>query len=376
MKMKAAVLYDNNLPRPFRDSKPLVIEEVDLDPPGPGEVLVEIRAAGLCHSDLSAINGSRPRKLPSIPGHEAAGIVREVGQGVTGVAVGDHVVTIVVTTCGKCGNCLNGRPNLCEATKEARANGTLQTGARRLHIGNTPLNHYSGLSIFAQYAVCSEQSLVPIAKDIPFEFASLFGCAVVTGVGAVMNTAKVPAGVSAAVVGLGGVGLSAIMGLVAVGALPIVAVDPIQSKLDMARAMGATHAVQVAGDKFIDEIRDLTNGGVEFAFEMAGSIPAMNTAYAITRRGGTTVTAGLPDLSKSLALNHSSIVTEERTVKGSYMGSCVPGRDIPKFLELYKNAKLPVEKLYSRTIGFDEINAAFDELDSGNTIRQVLNPHL
>lgn len=374
MKMTAAVLYQGGLPRPFRDSKPLVIEDVEIDRPGPGEVLVEIRSAGLCHSDLSAIDGSRPRKLPAIPGHEAAGIVREVGSGVTSVAVGDHVVTIVVTTCGNCEYCFDGRPNLCEATKEARAKGTLQTGSQRLRVGSTVLNHYSGLSIFAQYAVCTEQSLVAIDKSVPFQVASLFGCAVVTGVGAVLNTAKVAAGSSAAVVGLGGVGLSAVMGLAAVGANPIIAIDPQPTKLELALALGATHDV-VADADCVARVRDITAGGVEYCFEMAGSIAAMTTAYGATRRGGTTITAGLPATTATLPLNHSSIVTEERTIKGSYMGSCVPRRDIPRYMELYRKGKLPVDRLYSRTIGFDQINEGFDELAAGLTVRQILDPH-
>lgn len=375
MKMTAAVLYQGGLPRPYLDSKPLVIENVEIDRPGPGEVLVEIKSAGLCHSDLSAIDGSRPRKLPAIPGHEAAGIVREIGSGVTSVAVGDHVVTIVVTTCGNCEYCFDGRPNLCEATKEARAKGTLQTGSQRLRVGSTILNHYSGLSIFAQYAVCTEQSLVVIDKSVPFQVASLFGCAVVTGVGAVLNTAKVTAGSSAAVVGLGGVGLSAVMGLAAVGANPIVAIDPQPAKLELALAIGATHGVAADAD-CVARIRDITGGGVEYCFEMAGSIAAMTTAYGATRRGGTTITAGLPATTAILQLNHSSIVTEERTIKGSYMGSCVPRRDIPRYMELYRKGKLPVDRLYSRTIGFNQINQGFDELAAGLTVRQVLDPHI
>lgn len=374
MEMTAAILFEAGKPRPYRTSKPLVIEQVDLDPPGPGEVLVEVRAAGLCHSDLSAIEGSRPRKLPAIPGHEASGIVREVGEGVTSVKVGDHVVAVVVTTCNNCQYCYAGRPNLCEATKEARTNGTLQSGARRLHLRAEDINHYSGLSIFAQYAVCAESSVVPIDKSVKFEIAAMFGCAVVTGVGAVLNTAKMPAGASAAVVGLGGVGLSALLGLVAAGAYPIIAVDAQPAKLELAKSLGATHGV-LAGENCVAEVHSLTGGGVEFAFEMAGAIPAMSTAYTITRRGGTTVSAGLPDVQKTVSYRHAAFVTDERTVKGSYMGSCVPRRDIPKYIELYKNGRLAVDRLYSGSFGFDQLNEGFDRLADGGSVRQVLLPH-
>ena len=374
MKMTAAILFEAGRPRPYRDSTPLMIDQVDLDGPGPGEVLMEVRAAGLCHSDLSAIEGSRPRKLPAIPGHEAAGIVREVGEGVTGLKVGDHVVAVVVTACNNCSYCYAGRPNLCEATKEARTKGTLQSGARRLHFRCDEINHYSGLSVFAQYAVCAESSLVAVDKSVPFEIAALFGCAVVTGVGAVLNTAKMPAGVSAAVVGLGGVGLSALLGLVASGAYPIIAVDAQPAKLELAKTLGATHGV-LAGDQCAEEVRALTRGGVEFAFEMAGSIPAMSTAYAITRRGGTTVSAGLPDTTKTISYGHAAFVTDERTVKGSYMGSCVPRRDVPKYIELFKSGRLAVDRLYSGSFGFDGLNAGFDHLADGHSVRQVLLPH-
>ncbi|MFZ2159926.1 MAG: zinc-dependent alcohol dehydrogenase family protein [Bradyrhizobium sp.] len=372
--MTAAILYEQFQPRPYVVSQPLVIDEVDIDGPGPGEVLIEVRAAGICHTDLSTVDGVRPRKLPVIPGHEVAGIVRDIGEGVTSLQAGDHVVGVVVTTCGKCQYCFGGRPNLCEATKSARANGTLQSGARRIHLRCEDLNHFSGISAFAQYAVCAESSLVRIEKNVSLEVAALFGCAVMTGVGAVMNTAKVPAGVSAAVVGLGGVGLSALLGLVASGAYPIVAVDSQQSKCDLARTLGATHAV-LATSNCVEEVRDITGGGVEYAFEMAGSIPAMTTALAITRRGGTTTSAGLPATDKLISFRHAEFVTDERTIKASYMGSCVPRRDVPKYLELYRVGRLPIDRLQSGTIRFHQLNEAMDLLADGGTVRQVLLPH-
>ena len=242
MKMTAALLFEQGLPHPFTVSKPLRIEQVDLHGPGPGEVLIEVAAAGLCHSDLSTIEGVRPRKLPTVVGHEGAGIVREVGAGVKEVKVGDHVVTSFVSSCGSCRYCSDARPNLCTVSTASRAAGTLQSGARRLFCDDgSDLHHYSGLSVYAQYSVVHESSVVAIDKRAPLNVASLFGCAVMTGVGAVVNTAQVAPGRSSAVVGLGGVGLNSLLALVASGAWPIIAADVLPSKLELAKSLGATH---------------------------------------------------------------------------------------------------------------------------------------
>lgn len=220
MKMTAAVMYQQGLPRPFSESRPLRIETVDLDGPGEGEVLVQIAAAGLCHSDLSAIKGLRPRTMPTVVGHEAAGVVVETGAGVSKFVAGDHVVMVFVASCGRCSYCSSGRPNLCQSSWKARSEGTLQSGARRLRINGNSLNYYSGISAFAEYAVVSETSLVKIPKALPLPLAAIFGCAVITGVGAVLNTARDVAGKSIAIVGLGGIGLSALLGAVLGGLAP------------------------------------------------------------------------------------------------------------------------------------------------------------
>jgi alcohol dehydrogenase len=234
MKMKAAVLREQGKPRPYAITMPMTIEEVDLDPPGPGEVLYKIVGAGLCHSDLSTIENLRPRKLPTIPGHEAAGIVEKVGPGVTALKPGDHVISVFVTSCGDCRYCNAGSPNLCQDANASRTIGTLLSGARRLAAKGEPIYHYSGLSVFAQYAVVSQNALIKIPDDIPLEDAAIFGCAVLTGVGAVLNTAQVPAGGQVAVVGLGGVGMNALMGAAIAGAERIVAVDTNAEKLKLA----------------------------------------------------------------------------------------------------------------------------------------------
>lgn len=374
IEMKAAVLYEQGLPAPYEQSRPLRIESVRLQPPGEGEVLVEVGAAGLCHSDLSTIEGLRPRKVPTVMGHEAAGVVREVGPGVRSLEAGDHVVAVFVASCGHCRHCVSGRPNLCTASWTARAEGTLLSGTRKLSCCGRDIHHYTGLSTFAEYAVVAERSLVAIDREVPLEVAALFGCAVVTGVGAVMNTAAVRPGQSAAVVGLGGVGLSALLGLVASGAYPIVAVDLSAEKLALARSLGATHAVTAGTATTVAEVRDITDGGVDFAFEMAGSISAMEAAYALTARGGTTVSAGLPDPRKVVSYAHAPMVSDEKTIKGSYMGSCIPQRDVPRYLELYLAGRLPVDRLRSGDVSFDSLNLGFDLLAAGKVARQTLRP--
>ena len=375
MRIRAAVLHEQGKPRPYAESVPLTIETVELAPPGPDEVLVEIRAAGLCHSDLSTIEGLRKRAMPTSTGHEAAGIVRELGSNVTGLTLGDHAVMSFVSPCGSCGCCQSGRPNLCSEHWSARNSGTLISGAKRLSLNGEALNHFSGISAFAEYAVVSRRAVIPIDPEIPLDVAALFGCAVMTGVGAVVNTARVPAGASVAVVGLGGVGLSALIGAAVCGADPVIAVDVNVEKLELARTLGATHAVNAAQGDAVDNVMDITGGGVEYAFEMAGAVDAMQCAYRMTRRGGTTVSAGLPHHEHSLAVPLSAMVSDERTIKGSYMGSCVPGRDIPRYLSLYRRGVLPVERLKSGAIGFDGLNAGFDRLASGNAVRQLLLPH-
>jgi len=375
MKMKAAVLRAQGLPRPYAASMPMTIEEVDLDPPGPGEVLYRIVGAGLCHSDLSTIENLRPRKLPTIPGHEAAGIVEDVGPGVTGLKRGDHVISVFVTSCNDCRYCNGGRPNLCQGANTSRANGTLISGARRLSLNGEPIWHYSGLSVFAQYAVVARNALIKIPDDVPLEDASIFGCAVVTGVGAVLNTAQVPPGGQMAVVGLGGVGMNALMGGVVAGAERIVAVDLNADKLRIARELGATDTFLAGNADAVEEIRQATDGGLDYVIETAGSIPAMNLAYAIAARGGMVVSAGLPAIDARFSYPHSALVSDEKSIRGSYMGSCVPKRDIPRFIALYQRGRLPVHKLRSSLIGFDDINAGFDNLAEGTVLRQILQPH-
>ena len=372
MKVRAAVLREMGLPAPYAQSQPLEIAEVELDGPGPGELLVRVGAAGLCHSDLSVIDGSRPRVMPMVLGHEAAGEVVEVGPDVSDFAPGDHVVMAFVPSCGRCEPCESGRAALCEPGAAANTAGTLLSGERRWHDGGDgELHHHLGVSAFAEHTVVSARSAVKVDPSLPYEIAALFGCAVLTGVGAVVNSADVQVGESVAIFGLGGVGLAALIGAHFAGASPLIAIDVVPEKLDLARELGATHAL-AAGEDTVAEVRSLTGGGAEKAVETVGSETVLAQAYAATRRGGTTVTVGLPHPARMLSIPAVSLVAEERTLRGSYLGSCVPDRDLPRFFDLYSEGRLPVDRLLTHRLSLDEVNEGFDRLASGHAVRQAI----
>jgi alcohol dehydrogenase len=372
MLMKAAVFRTAGKTPPYAESMPMEIGEVELDGPGPGEVLVRVAAAGLCHSDLSAIEGKRPRKLPAVAGHEACGVVAEIGSGVTRVQPGDHVVMVFVANCGVCDYCVNGRPNLCEVSWEARRDGTLVTGARRLSQNGEPLNHYSGISCFAEYAVTAENSLVKIDPAMPLMDAAALGCAVITGVGAVLWTAKVKPGSTVAVSGLGGVGLSAVMGAKLAGAETIVAIDVNESKFALARELGATHVLAATPEDVVGAVKELTRGGVDYSFEMAGVPASLQNSYRATKRGGVMVISALPSPEVTFEIPLASHVADERVVMGSYMGSSSPQRDIPALVRQCLSGNLPIGKLRSRTLELEEINEGFDRLRTGVTVRDIV----
>ena len=333
---------------------------------------MRIAAAGLCHSDLSVIDGSRPRPTPMVLGHEAAAVVEEIGPDVDGLAKGDHAVLVFVPSCGHCSPCAGGRPALCEPAAAANGAGTLLSGARHLSRGGAALNHHLGVSGFAEYATVSRRSLIRIDKDVPLDLAALFGCAVLTGVGAVVNTAHVAAGSTVAVVGLGGVGLAALLGAIAAGAERVLAVDLAPDKLQLAAGLGATDTFNAGDAEAVDKIREATKGGVDVALEMAGSVPALQLAYRITRRGGTTVTAGLPAPAAMLSIPAVSLVAEERTLKGCYIGTSVPSRDLPRYLALFRRGRLPIDRLLTHRLPLADINEGFDRLREGRAVRQVL----
>lgn len=376
MKIRAAVLETTGAAAPYATSLPLRVQRIELDPPGSGEVLVKIGASGLCHSDLSVINGDRPRPVPMVLGHESAGEVVECGPDVRDLRRGDRVVLVFVPSCGGCVPCAEGRPALCEPGAAANVAGTLLSGERRVHRatggGDERLQHHLGVSCFAEYAVVSRRSCVKIDADISPAEAALFGCAVLTGVGAVINTAQVQAGQSVAVLGLGGVGLNALLAAVTCGAQDVIAIDLNDDKLALARELGATLTVNAADPDAVMKVRSATRGGVHFAFEMAGAISAMELAYSITRRGGSTISAGLPNPAQRFSFSPASLVGEERTLRGSYVGSSVPTRDIPRYVALYQRGKLPVDRLMGEKLKLEDINAGFDRLATGHSLRDVV----
>ena len=327
---RAAVLDALGAERPYRESRPLTVEELELDLPHEGELLVRVAAAGLCHSDLSVVDGTRPRPVPMALGHEAAGVVEAIGPGVTDVRAGDHVVLTFVPSCGLCAECAGGEPILCERAAAANRAGELLGGGRRLQDGAGVVNHHLGVSAFSERIVVARPSAVVVDPAVPLEIAALFGCAAVTGAGAVLNTAGTRPGDSVAVFGLGGVGLAAVMGAALAGAHPIVAIDPVAHKRELALELGATEALHP------DEVGELR---VRHTFEAAGHPAVLEAAYRATARGGTTVGIGLPHPSRELTLNALSLVAESRTLKGSYLGSAVPQRDIPLLVSLWQKPR-------------------------------------
>ncbi|MFB4305262.1 zinc-dependent alcohol dehydrogenase family protein [Actinomadura sp. GTD37] len=367
---RAAVLVESGRPAPYASSRPLEIADLRLDPPGPGELLIRIGAAGLCHSDLSVINGSRPRPLPMALGHEAAGEVVETGPG-TEFAPGDHVVLAFVPACGHCERCVGGRPALCGPGAQANAAGTLLGGGKRfIAPDGTRPNHHLGVSAFSEYTVVSSRSAVKVDPDLPFDIAALFGCAVLTGAGAALYSAAVTPGDTVAVFGLGGVGLAAVLAAKAAGAATVYAVDLVPDKLDLAEELGA-HPIE-GGPDATEAIRDVTSGGAEKVIDTTGVVRVLEQAYAATRAGGTTVTVGLPAPDTPLTLPALSLVAEEKTLRGSYLGSCVPRRDVPRFIAMYRNGALPVDALLTGRLPLTDINEGFDHLHTAQAVRQVV----
>ena len=376
MRMLAAVMYEQGLPTPYIESQPFRIEEVELRGPEDGEVLVEVRGAGLCHSDLSQVAGLRKRKLPVVGGHEGAGIVQEVGRGVAGLKPGDHVVMTSVADCGHCAACSRKRPVLCESVGMARSQGLLSNGNGRLATGDgRTLYHYSGISSFAQFATVTPSSLIKIDPSVPLDVAATFGCAVVTGAGSVFNSARVMPGQNVAVFGLGGVGLNAVMAARIAGASMIIGVDINENKFPLGRELGCTHVFSARDPHFVESIKDLTRGGVDFAFEVSGNDTAMSAAYDATRKGGEVIAVGLGATGASHAYPHTALVSEEKVIRGSFMGSCIPVRDIPLYIKFFQDGRLPVDRLKSGTMGFDQLNRNLDLLERGEVVRQILLPN-
>ena len=374
MKTVAAVLRAVTERRPYPESKPMVLEEVELSAPRAGELLVRIEAAGVCHSDISVVDGSRVRPLPMALGHEAAGVVEEVGPGVQQVRPGDHVVLTFVPSCGSCAECSSGRPALCTPAAVANGAGTLLHGGSALTgRDGKPIHHHLGISAFSRHAVVARESAVVIPGDVPLQTAALFGCAVLTGAGAVLNTAGVRPGQSVAIFGLGGVGLASVIGAVVANAWPIIAVDPVPAKRELALQLGATAAL--APEEAEKAVKELTHGGAEVTFEAAGVPAVLEAAFRATRRGGVTVAMGLPHPTRTVSLPALAFAGLGQSLVGSYMGSAAPQRDIPRYISLWKAGRMPVDRLQSASMPLDRINEAFEALAAGQAVRQVLLPH-
>lgn len=363
----AAVLEAGGIARPYAASQPLRLASLTLDPPRPGELLVRIDAAGLCHSDLSVINGDRPRPMPMALGHEAAATVVATGDpDDPGFAPGDQIVMVFLPSCGQCVACASGEGYLCANAAAANGEGRLLRGGRRLADHGSPVNHHLGCSAFATHAVIDRRSAVKIDRDIPSEIAALFGCAVLTGVGAVINTAQVRPGESVLIYGLGGVGLAALIGALAAGAQPVTAIDPFPAKRALALELGAAAAVAPEDAAAL--------AGADVVIETVGKAAVLAEAYKSARRGGRIVTVGLPNPTEMLSIPAVSLVADGKTLMGSYMGSSIPSRDIPRYIALWRAGRLPVERLLTSISPLSEINTLLDRLADGSAIRQIVRP--
>lgn len=358
MLIRGAVLETIGAPRPYAASRPLSVTELELDDPGDGELLVRIEAAGLCHSDLSVVDGNRVRPVPMLLGHEAAGIIEKVG-GASDLTPGQRVVMTFLPRCGQCSACATDGLAPCIPGSAANGAGTLLSGSVRLSGG---VLHHLGVSGFATHAVVDRRSVVPVDPDVPAVVASLLGCAVLTGGGAVLNAGRPRAGQTVAIVGMGGVGMAAMLTALAHEDVRVIAVDRLPDKLALARDLGA-HATYTP-----EEVTEKA----EVVIEAVGHAAALEGAIALTAPGGRTITVGLPAPDARISLSPLSLVAEGRTLIGSYLGSAVPARDIPRFVELWRAGKLPVEKLVSATLTLDEINSGMDELADGRAVRQII----
>lgn len=362
MLIRGAVLEEIGRSRPYEGSRPLTVCELELDPPGPDELLVRVEAAGVCHSDLSVIDGNRVRPTPMLLGHEAAGVVERAGPGVTDVVPGQRVVMTFLPRCGGCAGCATDGVTPCAAGSAANNDGTLLGGGVRLRRGGEPVLHHLGVSAFATHAVVDRRSAVPVDDDVPAEVAALLGCAVLTGGGALLNVGRPRPGQSVMVVGLGGVGMAALLTALALDGVRVIGVDANPDKLDAARELGAHEVYGPAG---LDVRADVV-------VEAAGGVRAFETAVAATAPGGRTITVGLPAPDARASISPLALVAEGRTIVGSYLGSAVPARDVPVFARMWQEGRLPVERLISARIGLTGLNAAMDRLADGSAVRQVV----
>jgi alcohol dehydrogenase len=364
MKITGAVLENIGAERPYARTRPITVSELELDGPGPSQLLVRMEAAGLCHSDLSVVDGNRVRPVPMLLGHEAAGIVEEVGPGVD-LHPGQRVVMTFLPRCGHCAGCRTHGIRPCLEGSAANERGTLMDGSVRLSRDGQVVNHHLGVSGFATHAVVDQRSVVPVDRDVPPAVASVLGCAVLTGGGAVLNAGKPLPGQSVMVVGLGGVGMAALITALALDGVHVVGVDGVADKLSRARALGASATYTPT---------EALEAGIsaDVVIEAAGNARAFETAVQLTGAGGRTVTVGLPSPDARSSISPLALVAGGRSIIGSYLGSAVPSRDIPVFADLWRQGRLPVEELISSTISLDDINVGMDQLADGSALRQII----
>ena len=358
MKTKAAVLYGVN--------QRLQVQDIDIDEPQAGEVLIKTSASGVCHSDLHFMEGKWQYPMPAVLGHESAGVVEKVGEGVSNVKPGDRVVVAFVQSCGTCDRCITGRPNLCSDT------GSLQRRGR-ISVNGEPLIQFAGMSAFAEHQLVSAKACVAVPDDVPMEVAALVGCSVMTGVGAVTNTVKLQVGQTVAVVGAGGVGLNIIQGAKLAGASRIIAVDLLENKLAAAREFGATDVVDASKGDAVEAVQEMTGGGVDYAFEAIGLMKTAIDCWGMARRGGQAVVVGMLPLAEDLTLpNAGASFLGEKGIVGSFYGSTRQTYDMPWLMELYRQKRLKIDELITRRWTLDQINEAYDSLKAGEVNRSVL----
>ena len=366
MKMRAAIAVEAG--------KPLEIDEVDLDGPKQGEVLVRLAATGVCHTDAFTLSGADPEGLfPAVLGHEGAGVVEEIGSGVRGLEVGDHVIPLYTAECRECKFCLSGKTNLCSAVRETQGKGLMPDGTSRLSHNARMLHHYMGTSTFGEYTVASQYSLAKIRKDAPLDKVCLLGCGITTGIGAVLNTAKVEPGSSVAVFGLGGIGLAVVQGAVLAGAERIICVDTNAKKFELAGQFGATEFINPSDvDDVEAAIIDSTDGGVDYSFECVGNVELMGTALRCTHKGwGESIIIGVAGAGQEIHARPFLLVTG-RTWRGTAFGGVKGRTQLPGYVDRYMSGRIKIDEMISATMPLDRINEAFDRMHDGSAIRSVI----
>ena len=364
MRINAAILWEQ--------AQPLSVETAELDPPGPGEVLVELRAAGVCHSDLHPARGDWPMKVPVVLGHEGAGIVRDVGPSVASLKVGDHVVLSWAPACGACPSCREGRAVLCDRVEKVTFRNKLPGGTPRLHARDRDVAPFLGTACFADFAVVPEGAAIAVSKDVPLDALATLGCAVITGVGAALNAAQVPKGARVAVIGAGGVGLNIVQGCAIAGCETIIAIDRRPAPLAIATQFGATHAIDASMD-VPAAVRELTSGrGADFVFDSVGAPATLTVALSAAKKGGAVVLTGLSRTDAQGVINMFPFVMQEKRLIGSVYGSGQPVRDIPRLVGLFQEGKLKLRELVARTYPLAGINDALHALESSDGARGVI----